>query len=173
MRTLVEALEPLLPEYSVFKPHDEDEWLFYGVSVSDVHPDLFNAAMATLRASGSAEVKAAIAKLGDDLLTELGAQAQLVSLSANPWRKDGKVQFSATMSTDGNALDEPTRNACLSNAQALYREYGLSVPNGRDWHLLPAADVLKAAEGRRSNDLVKIASWAVKSFGPEATVSCH
>lgn len=38
MRTLIEALAPLLPEYSVFKPADEDEWEFYGASASDVPP---------------------------------------------------------------------------------------------------------------------------------------
>lgn len=173
MRKLVEALTPLLPEYSTFTPADEDDWLFHGVSVFGTHPDLFNAAMATLRASGSDEVKAAIAEIGDDLLTELGSHAQLVQLSVNPWRKDGETQFSVTMSTDGNALDEPTREACLFRAQALYADYGLREPDGQECHVLPAAQVLKAAKGRCTNDLVKIASWAIKTFGPEATVACH
>lgn len=173
MRTLVEAMAPLLPEYGAFTPADEDDWLFHGVSVFDTHPDIYNATIATLRASGSVGVKAAMEKIGDELLTELGRQGQLVQLSVNPWRKDGETLFSVTMSTDGNALDEPTREACLSRAQALYADYGLSEPDGQDAHVLPAAQVLKAAEGRRTNDLVKIASWAIKTFGPEATVACH
>lgn len=173
MRTLVEAMAPLLPEYGTFTPADEDDWLFHGVSVFGTHPDIYNASMATLRASGSDEVKAAIATIGDDLLTELGSQAQLVQLSVNPWRKDGETHFSVTMSTDGNALDEPTREACLFRAQALYADYGLSEPDGKDAHVIPAAQVMKAAQGRRSNDLVKIARWAIKTFGPEATVACH
>ena len=75
------------------------------------------------------------------------------------------------MSTDGNELDEPSRNACLDRAKAFYREYGLNEPDGQDWHILPAADVLRAAEGRRSNDPVTIANWAIKTFGPQAKVS--
>ncbi len=173
MRILIEALHPLLPDDLVYTAADEQDYEWYGVLASDVHPDRFNVAMTELRRSGSAAVKGAIAKIGDAILTELGAQSQRVRLEVRPYSTDQGRKYAAHVSTDGSALDEPMRNMCINRAQDLYLDYGLSEPDGQEWHVLPAVQVLAAAEGRRPNALVPIATWAIKTFGPEATVCCH
>lgn len=172
IRVLVAALKPLLPNDAVYPAKTEDDWQFYGVLAHDLHPDDFNGAIARLRTEGDEAVKAALATLGDDLLTELGSQGQRIRLSASPYMGENGREFDVTVATDGNALDEPTRNLCVSNAKALYRAYGLSEPDGREFHCVRADEILARAAGKIGNDLARIAAYALKRFGPDATVGC-
>lgn len=150
--------------------HDDEDFAFYGEFASEIEPAALAAAFCDTSAFDDA-ARSVITAVGLDVIARAAELNQLVRVAVMPsW---GGHQ--ATISTDGIRVDEPTIDACYSNALRAFAALGHTVDTAQK-STVRARDLLDR-EGPFSRDdhhtsrLLDVASFAIHRFGPEATVS--
>ncbi|MFC5506089.1 hypothetical protein [Bosea massiliensis] len=170
-RVIIRALSAGLDECegTFFLADDEDTYDFYGETGWDMNPSAIERVL--LDGTLSAEEKTAVDQIGIALIRKVVGLGQLVRINVG----NGREQHAATISVDGTCVDEPAMNVCYSNAQHAFAAFGQRLPKVTDLFTYKASEILErensAADGDRYlTGLLDIARYAVRRFGPNATL---
>lgn len=170
-RALLRLLEGHLTadEGTFYLADDKDTYDFYGELGSDVAPAAIERVL--VGDTVTPEAKSIVDQLGFDLIQKLSSLGQNVRINvAN--RMDKHV---ATVSTDGTCADEPVMDVCYSSAKFAFRAFGQDLPKVTEVFTYKAGDILARDEVADCGDryltgLLGVAQYAVKRFGPDATL---
>lgn len=170
-RVIIRALSARLDECegTFFLADDEDTYDFYGETGWDMNPAAIERLL--LDANLSAEEKDAIDQIGQPLIRKVVGLGQLVRINVGNRREE----HAATISVDGTCVDEPAMNVCYSNAQHALAAFGQRLPQVTDLFTYKASEILEREDTATGGDryvtgLLEIARYAVKRFGPSATL---
>lgn len=156
-------------EGTVFLASDEDTYDFYGELGSEISP----AAIGRIFAGENltADAKAIADQIGVDLIQKLISLGQVIRINVGN-RMEAHV---ATVSTDGTCADEPVMDVCYSTARYAFSVFGQDLPKVTEVFTYKAGDIVARDHVADNGDryltrLLGVAQYAVKRFGPNATL---
>lgn len=156
-------------EGTFFLAEDEDTYAFYGELGSDVAPNAIERLLAGDNLT--AEAKSIVDQLGADTIQKLTSLGQLVRINVG----NRVEEHVATISTDGTCADEPVMDVCYSSAKHAFRAFGHDLPKVTEVFTYKAGDITARHHIAENGDryltrLLGVAQYAVKRFGPNATL---